>query len=201
MLTIEPGRPDDAAVAAEMIAQTDKDLFSFCGGGDLRLWVELSEWEWRAERGIYSHTMSHVARLDGIVVGLLISYPPRRQSAIDWTFGSSRDHLPEGRWAEVAAAYTLAAYLFPSIPDDAYYVQNIVTHPSVRGSGLRVGRRLIDRAFEQGRAEGCGSCHLDVDGSTPAVGFYEHLGFRALVKTEVLGIPGVHPHYRMVCPL
>ncbi len=66
---------------------------------------------------------------------------------------------------------------------------------------MRFGRRLIERAFGQGRAEGCGDCHLDVDSATPAVGFYEHLGFRVLVKTEVPGIPGVHPHYRMVCPL
>jgi ribosomal protein S18 acetylase RimI-like enzyme len=201
MLTIEVGRPEDGAGAAEMIADTDRDLFSYCGGGDLRLWVEVAEWEWREERGIYSHKMSRVARLDGGIVGLLIGYSSRRHAEIDWSFGSSRAHMTPDRWGRVTTAYPLAAFLFPAIPPDAYYVQNIVTHPSVRGGGLRVGRRLMELAFEQGRAEGCKSCHLDVDGSTPAVKFYEHLGLRVLVKTEVPDIPGVSVHYRMVCDL
>jgi ribosomal protein S18 acetylase RimI-like enzyme len=201
MFSIEPGRPGDAAVAAEMIAETDKGLFSYCGGGNLRLWVEVAEWEWREERGIYSHRMSRVARLDGGMVGLLISYSSRQSATIDWSFASSRAHMPEDRWGRVAAAYPLAAFLFPAIPTDAYYVQNIVTHPSVQGSGLGVGRRLMELAFEQGRSEGCKTCHLDVDGSTPAVGFYEHLGLRVLVKTQVPSIPGVSTHFRMVCDL
>ena len=72
MLTIQPGRPEDSSIAAELIADTDRALFSFCGGGDLGLWIELSEWEWREERGIYNHAMSHIARRDESVLGLLI---------------------------------------------------------------------------------------------------------------------------------
>ncbi len=90
MLTIEHGRSEDAAVAAEMIADTDRELFSYCGGGDLRLWVEIAEWEWWEDRGIYSHKMSRVARLDGSIVGLLIGYSSRRHAEIDWSFASSR---------------------------------------------------------------------------------------------------------------
>jgi hypothetical protein len=56
----------------------------------------------------------------------------------------------------------------------------------------------MDFAFELGQAEGCRNCHLDVDGSTPAVQFYERLGMRVLVKTEVPLIQGVYTHYRMV---
>jgi len=57
---------------------------------------------------------------------------------------------------------------------------------------------LMEAAFELGRSEGCRSCHLDVDSSTPAVQFYERLGMRILVETRVPVIPGVHAHYRMV---
>jgi ribosomal protein S18 acetylase RimI-like enzyme len=201
MFAIEPGRPDDAEVVAAMIAETDRDLFTFCGGGELSLWIELTEWEWRAARSIYSHTLSHVARRDGEILGLLISYSGRQIENTDWSFGSSRAHMAEERWSRIAATYSQAAFLFPAIPKDVYYVQNIVTHPSVRGSGLSVGRRLMEHAFQLGRAAGCPSLHLDVDSSTPAVDFYQHLGFQVLVKTEVLGIPGVHTHYRMVCEL
>lgn len=143
--------------------------------------------------------MSHVARLDGQLVGLLVSYSSRQHATIDWSFGSARAHLAPERWGRVAAAHRLVPLLFPSIPEDAYYVQNLATQPSVRGRGL--GRRLMELAFDRGRAAGCRSCHLDVDSSTPAVQFYERLGMRVLVKTEVADIPGAHTHFRMVIDL
>ncbi len=196
---VEPGKPEDGPEAARLIAATDTDLFGYCTGGELRAWVDLAEWEWRAERGIYSFQMSHVVRAEAGLLGLLVGYSSRRQRDMDWSFGCSRPHTDPGLWDRITGAYKLASFLFPVIPDDAYYVQNVVTHSSARGLGL--GRRLMDFAFELGRAEGCRSCHLDVDSSTPAVQFYEYLGMRVLVKTEVPSIPRSHSHYRMVIDL
>jgi ribosomal protein S18 acetylase RimI-like enzyme len=198
-LVIEPGRREDAPVAAKLTAETDVELFRRYGGGDLSLWTTIAEWEWRGEEGIYSHTMSQVARLDGALVGLLVSYSPERDARIDWALGCSRPHIEASRWAQLNAERPLAAFLFPAIPKDAYYIQNVVTAPEAQGMGL--GRRFMELAFAQGRVEGCRTCHLDVDGSTPAVQFYEYLGLRVLVKTEVLGLPGVHAHYRMAIDL
>jgi hypothetical protein len=76
-LIIEAGRPDDAAPAAQLIAETDVTLFSFCGGGDVGAWVELSEWEWFQDHGVYWWAMSHPAGFDGQLVGLLVNYPSR----------------------------------------------------------------------------------------------------------------------------
>jgi ribosomal protein S18 acetylase RimI-like enzyme len=61
-----------------------------------------------------------------------------------------------------------------------------------------LGGQLMNLAFELGRAEGRRSCHLDVDCSNPALGFYEKLGMERLVITEVPSIGGVQAHYRMV---
>ena len=191
--------PDDAPGAACLIAATDAELFRWYTRGDLGLWTAIAECEWRADRGIYSHTMSHVIRGRGKVVGLLVAYSFGRQAAIDWSLASSRARLSSARLSCIDLVQSPAAFLFPSLPEDAFYVQNVATHPSVRGSGL--GRRLMKRALELGRAEGCRTCHLDVDSSTQAVRFYEHLGFRPLVRTEVLTIPGVSAHYRMVVEL
>jgi ribosomal protein S18 acetylase RimI-like enzyme len=196
---IEPGQQGDAAAAAWLIAETDVALFTFCGGGDLGMWVELSESEWLPEDGVYSWTMSDVARLDGQPVGLLVSYSSQRHETINWSYAGARAHMPPERWACVAAAHRLVPFLFPFIPEDAYYVQNLATHPSVRGRGL--GRKLMELAFDRGRAAGCRSCHLDVDSSVPAVQFYERLGMRVLVKTEVPDIAHVHTHFRMVIDL
>jgi ribosomal protein S18 acetylase RimI-like enzyme len=196
---IEPGLPGDATEAARLIAETDVTLFTFCGGGDLSVWVELSKYEWGADSGVYCWAMSHVARLNGQLVGLLVSYSARRHAAINWSFAAARAGMAPDRWGRVAAAHGLVPLLFPAIPEGAYYVQNLATCPSVRRRGL--GRELMEVAFARGRLEGCRTCHLDVDSSTPAVEFYERLGMRVLVKTEVPGIPGVHAHFRMVIDL
>jgi ribosomal protein S18 acetylase RimI-like enzyme len=196
---IVPAHPDDAPEAARLIAETDADLFLFYTHGDLGFWVEIAECEWRAERGIYSHTMSHVIRRERLVAGLLVAYSSRRDDLTDWSLDQSRKRLGPDRLSRIDLERSLASFLFPKFPKDAFYVQNLATHPSARGEGM--GRRLMERAFELGRAEGCRTCHLDVDSSTPAVRFYEHLGMRVAVRTEVPTIPSVHAHYRMVIDL
>jgi ribosomal protein S18 acetylase RimI-like enzyme len=196
---IVPAHPDDAPGAAHLIAETDSELFRYLTDGDLNLWVEISECEWRSAHGIYSHTMSHVIRRQGQVVGLLVAYSTRRSADIDWSLPASRALLGSARLSRIDLVASPASFLFPRIPAEAFYVQNVATHPSVQGTGM--GRRLIERAFELGRAEGCLTCHLDVDSATPAVRFYEHLGLRVLVRTEVPSIASVQVHYRMVIDL
>jgi ribosomal protein S18 acetylase RimI-like enzyme len=196
---IVPARPEDAPQAARLIAATDTDLFRWYTGGDLNLWVEVSEHEWRSQSGIYSHTMSHVIRQESDVVGLLVAYSFPRNAGIDWSLGSSRARLGSARLSRIDLVRSVASFLFPRHPEDAFYVQNIAVSRPAQGGGR--GRRLMERAFELGRAEGCRTCHLDVDSSTPAVQFYQRLGFRVLVRTEVPSIPSVHAHYRMVIEL
>lgn len=193
---IECGTPDDGPEAARLIAETDAHLFAYCAGRNPEAWMRLAEWEWRAERGIYSFQMSHVVRADAGLLGLLVGYSARRYGETDWSFGCSRPHMDLDQWSGIVERFKLAAFLFPVIPDDAYYVQNVVRH--AEGHSVGLGRRLMEFAFDLGRAEGCRSCHLDVDGSNPAVGFYEKLGMKRLVITEVPSIEGVSAHYRMV---
>ena len=74
--TLEPGRAEDAPTAARLIAETDRDLFSFYAGS-LSAWIEISEHEWRHERGIYSYTMADVVRVGAAIQALVISYSSR----------------------------------------------------------------------------------------------------------------------------
>jgi ribosomal protein S18 acetylase RimI-like enzyme len=199
--TIEPGRPEDAAAASRLLFETDPVLFGLYGSGDRDLWREVAGWEWRSETGIYSHTMSHVARVGGEVVGLLVSYTPRRDALTDWSLGASRAHIDPGRWRRMEEVRSLSAFLFPAIPGDAYYVQNVVTDQGVRRRGL--GRRLMELAFGLGREEGCRACHLDVGSDNPAVQFYRNLGMSVEVETAVPALMrhGIPRHYRMVVSL
>jgi ribosomal protein S18 acetylase RimI-like enzyme len=197
---IVPACREDAKQAARLIAETDADLFRWYTDDDLDLWIKVSEHEWESDSGIYSHTMSHVIRQESDVVGLLVAYSFPRSKGINWSLKSSRDRLGSDRLSRIDQVRSTAKFLFPEHPEDAFYVQNIAVSRSVRRRGL--GRRLMMRAFELGRAEGCRTCHLDVDSSsTPAVQLYQSLDLQVLVRTEVPGIPSVHAHYRMVIEL
>ncbi|MEV4823571.1 GNAT family N-acetyltransferase [Micromonospora sp. NPDC049274] len=62
-------------------------------------------------------------------------------------------------------------------------VLEVLVHPSVRRSGL--GRELVLRAARRVYQEGFQSIGVEVVGDTPAVGFYESLGFsREYVETR-----------------
>jgi ribosomal protein S18 acetylase RimI-like enzyme len=192
---IEPGRPEDAAQAARLIAETDRDLFSSYAG-DLAGWVEISAHEWCHERGIYNHKMAGVVRDGPALRGLLIGYPGRGPLEIDWSLGNSAPHVSAALMAQVRRVRRLVHFLFPAIPEDVWYVQNIAVNAECRGGGL--GRFLMNVAEERATAAGCVEVHLDVDSSTPAVGFYRRLGYEVLVETRVPSLPAVHTHYRMV---
>lgn len=198
MLTFNSGRPGDAAVVGDLIVATSPELFAYFCAGDLGLWRELSACEWRTDHGVYSHSLSRLAYHGEQLVGLLIGYSAERKATLDWSFAASRASLAPDRWAVIAANMQLAGFLSPLLPDDAWYLQNIVVSPVARGAGLSVGAHLLESALEQAHAAGCASVHLDVEGSNPAVSFYRRHGFEVLVRTEVPGLNCVGPYLRMM---
>jgi hypothetical protein len=48
-----------------------------------------------------------------------------------------------------------------------------------------------------GKAEGCTCYHLDVSAESKGVEFYNRVGMRVLLRSEIPALPG-HAHYRMV---
>ena len=64
-------------------------------------------------------------------------------------------------------------------------VHKLYVLPERHGEGL--GRRLIDYAVGEARAATAHTLRLDVNYQNPALGFYEHLGFRntGRVDTEI----------------
>lgn len=69
------------------------------------------------------------------------------------------------------------------------YVLDIYITPAARGFGL--GRRLIAKAAEWGRARGAGYVRLSVDsGNIHAVNFYEAIGFEEGSRDRVFVLSG-----------
>jgi GNAT superfamily N-acetyltransferase len=194
--SITPGRPEHAQAAAQLIVSTDEQLYALWGGGTLDAWLELAQSEWRATDGIYSHRFAKVLEMDGTVHALVLAFSSDAgATAIDWQMTSFRQAMASQEWLGVFDRFTqIAPKLFAPAPQHSYYIQNIAVAPELRGRG--VGRALLDLAVECARSEGCKSLSLDVDATTPAVRFYQNMGF---TTTQIVELPslGVNPHLRM----
>ncbi|MDP2123950.1 MAG: GNAT family N-acetyltransferase, partial [Parvibaculum sp.] len=90
-------------------------------------------------------------------------------------------------------------WLFPEVPDDAWYLLFLSAHPEARGRGI--GELLLNDCFERAKKAGCAALHLDVASVNPAVRFYERMGLERIAETSVPKIAashGVPSHIRMV---
>jgi ribosomal protein S18 acetylase RimI-like enzyme len=116
---------------------------------------------------------------------------------------STDDTLVFEAWADAAWWPTLRArYPLPAAdPRDAWLVARIhdpehaapeivATHPAhlhvdlmERARGRGVGRHLMDRLLAELRQRAVAGVHLGTDpANANAIGFYEHLGFKVLVR-------------------
>jgi len=198
--SITPGRPEHAQAAAQLIVSTDEHLFKFCGGGTLDPWLELAQAEWRAIDGIYSHRFAKVLEIAGTVKALVLAFSSQAgAAALDWRMANSRRAMAAQEWQAVFDRFSQIGHLlFAPAPEHSYYLQNIAVAPDLKGQGI--GRALLDLVVEDARSEGCISLTLDVDATTPAVNFYQKLGF---ITTQTVELPplGMNPHLRMALPL
>lgn len=69
------------------------------------------------------------------------------------------------------------------MPDGGYEVAKMTVAERLRGSGL--GRRLMERCIEAGRADGVPRLYLETNSSlAPALALYRATGFKDLAPTE-----------------
>ena len=90
-------------------------------------------------------------------------------------------------------------WLFPFVPRDALYVLNLSVSQKARGSG--VGAKLMSLAEEKAKSEGLKSIHLDIPSASPALKYYQRLGYQTLVETRLCQLrenENVPSHLRLV---
>ena len=192
---LHPARPEHARAAAELIVSTDVSLFSFCGDGSLSSWRILAEAEFRAVNGIYSYRFGTVVERYGALAGLMIAFPSRVESSLDWSFGNSKLALREVDWSDLTQRYkAIAPTLFPDLPPDSFYIQNIVVSQEFRLQGL--GANLLQAAVSAAKAADCARIVLDVGASNSAVVFYERNDF-VVTGVSSSQTAGLDSHLRM----
>lgn len=186
-----------------LVWDTDPHLFAYLFGKDRGLWDRLFRAEWAADQGLHRAADTIVATAgDGAVLGLASAFAgPEADARAEASFGRYMASLDPVAAAALAEAAGQMAWLFPTVPDDALLIFNIVVAEDARGLGL--GAALLGAAEAVARGKGLAALHLDVEVSNPAVGFYQRHGFRPVVETRLAG-PGtatVPPHYRMILTL
>lgn len=77
--------------------------------------------------------------------------------------------------------------------ESAVELERIYLHPQAKGKGL--GRCLLHYAEQRARQLGKDAIWLKVVDSSPALGFYQKLGYRAIDQTQ-LDFELVHPAYQ-----
>jgi ribosomal protein S18 acetylase RimI-like enzyme len=175
--------------------ETGIELFNYVYGSKT-LAIERLARQWRYPDGIISHAHAVFAKQDGDIIGIELGYPARESKEIYQKFVALlvEDYRPQ-ELQEVAARAAEVDPMMPSPPDDSYYLQNLVTAPSARGSGA--GRALLNRAFEEAKKAGLASVHLDVLTNNPARSFYLANGMRDTLEcyvpelTRRIELPGV----------
>ncbi|GLZ61786.1 MULTISPECIES: GNAT family N-acetyltransferase [Micromonospora] len=144
--------------------------------------------EWDPRTASSAEIASLLATLNAVLAADLPQDPPWRETSL-------REYLAEVMPGERRISWIAQAE--PTAPGDTgevlgqvhvlllgdIGVLEVLVHPSVRRTGL--GRDLVLRAARRVYQEGFQSIGVEVVGDTPAVGFYESLGFnREYVETR-----------------
>ncbi|MDG9678376.1 GNAT family N-acetyltransferase [Micromonospora sp. DH14] len=144
--------------------------------------------EWDPRTASSAEIASLLATLNAVLAADLPQDPPWRETSL-------REYLAEvmpgeRRISWIAQAEPTAAGNTGEVLGQVHVlllgdigVLEVLVHPSVRRTGL--GRDLVLRAARRVYQEGFQSIGVEVVGDTPAVGFYESLGFnREYVETR-----------------
>ena len=203
LVTLHAATADDKRSAAPLLYDCAPHLFSHLTQGDYDLAIEHFELQWSSPKGYFPHTCATIARAHDVLVGLELGMDAQEHDE-NRAAGerNARAFFNDVQYQHLQLEVVqYLAFLFPPIPDDAYYVQNLATTPEVRGRG--VGRVLLENAFDQAKHKGYSSCHLDVVHTNPAVRFYQRMGMRVVSESRVTQLEkaGIPPHYRMVMEL
>ena len=179
---------DDPATIADLIWETDPEMCRFVFS-DRQTWHRCCGVEWSAAVGLHASRCAMVAKQKSEIVGLMIAYP-QSEMAVRYAATVSR-YAPD-----IGQRMEAVGWLFPILPETTLYVFNLAVAPSLRGQG--VGRMLLSAAEEQARQSGLTAVHLDVPVTSPAVLFYERLGYGKLTETNLLEPKtSIPPHFRM----
>jgi ribosomal protein S18 acetylase RimI-like enzyme len=200
LIELAPARPENHAIAWKLIYETDPGLFEYYFSNDLELMEScLSNW-WQRSEGWFSHASCNAATYSGSLAGIEIGFTREDfQKHTRPSFYYAKETMNRAAFEHFSDVFrNYVPYLFPFIPRDAYYVQNLAVKTEMRRQGL--GKALLNAAFHRAKEKGLKSCQLDVMSDSIAVDFYQKMGMEVLAITRMPYLEknyGIPMHYRM----
>ncbi|MBM3490097.1 MAG: GNAT family N-acetyltransferase [Alphaproteobacteria bacterium] len=199
--TLAAGLAGDARPAAALILASGRGNYEYLFAGKAAAGHRLARY-WRARQGWFSHRYALTLRWRGRLLALALGYAEADGAAIDAGMLRCLAREPAALRRHLDAALPLLLSLVPRLPQDAYYLQNLVVVAGSRGQGL--GTRLLRQVETGARQAGCRELHLDVAADSRALAFYRRHGYAVRAEIRVPELAAGHaigPHCRMQKPL
>ena len=203
-ITLRPGRPDDAARAAELIMLIGPEMINYIfhesGQRTQAMMQRLFAWPTNE----FSYEDTTLAIVDGQIAGLVQSADRRRRTQNLWAIvpryvqvmglGASPRRLP--RLARLTD-------LDRDIGKHALYIKHLGTAPEFKRRG--VATALLESCADKARDAGMSALHLDVDRSNdPGLQLYQRRGFQIIDEVHSKRLEaeiGFSGYFRMERPL
>lgn len=180
---LEPGRAGDAMAAAHLVYESDPPYYDYWLDNQQQALGTLAAL-WQHPAGAYSASENRVIVDQQGLAAVVSSYPAALEGALGAASDAALRAVCGGAAEHLLAREQVLAYLFPRLPDDAWYLRSLAVAADRRGQG--VGAAIVAHLIEQARARGYRQMLVDVDSGNPgAVRFYAGLGFEILVETRV----------------
>lgn len=136
-VVLEKARPFEEELAARLIYDTGYYVFDCLYNRDFDTFLNITSHLWQQSSGAFSHRHAMAAMWEGNLAGIALGFP---QPLYAQEFGTGMATMAEMGTPELLAHLpTVAGYipwLFPEVPEDAWYLLFLSAHPQGRGQGL-----------------------------------------------------------------
>jgi ribosomal protein S18 acetylase RimI-like enzyme len=176
-LQIRPAHPDDGEVASVLMysAYTQAHITYPLQEKQTSGFIKRLQDYFRQDSNRFSYQNTQVAEQNGVVVGLVLSFPGREEGLLNAAVGS---------WLEREAK------------GDEWYVDALAVLKNWEHRGI--GTRLLQAAEQQARQHLYGKIALHVaQGNKPALDLYAHLHYVVTGQTFLYQRPYIHMIYTL----
>ena len=181
-LVLRPAIPEDAAVAACLLAETSGDFgVQVLGLGDPELQLKALQ-TWFIERGNrFSYQFSQTAEKYGMPVGILLAFEGAKLLQLEWACSRSLFSIYGFRNGLRMIRLNSALVNAKEAEKDEYLIAHLAVDENFRRQGI--ARALLVKAEEDARSAGYQKLVLEVEMTNDkARSLYQQFGFETVAK-------------------
>jgi len=179
--------PDNASVVlwssviARLVLAIGPETYSALFGNPSETLSRLDNWI-RSDRSELSGRGATLGLQDGDAVGVSIVVPgPEILSRRRWDMLSLLKNADPTHRVVLKEFFSGSLGVLPPVGEDEFYVRALSVDPKYRGQGI--GKRLLQKALQDGNAAGFKRVRIDVDASNlTAISLYQSFGFRTTYR-------------------